>query len=256
MSQKKGWLPAANGDQTPTKSKGTDPSADDIKAKNPKEKKESTQNKTIPRRTQHIPSGNRQLTEAEQRASMEEAKARGLEGDWKAEFCNEWNRRIWFNNNDNNKRYASIADALAGRPIDLTTHPIDRKNNNNNKQKKKKTKVSEGKAAEKLAPRKSSTKKRKANETIAATQDSAVESLASQKRNDSIVIPRKKRRNDETGQASTFLVHAKSNHDTSSNGKIVERHGNEDSSDAKKTSNTAAFAGKEMEMVVTRTVLL
>lgn len=122
---------------------------------------ERIQPKSIPRRTQHIPSGNRHLTESEQLASMEEAKARGLEGGWKAEFHNGWNRRIWIS--PHGLKYASIANALAG--IQIPNDCLDQvKNKKIEKEETKRTTVLsqlEGTNTSKAVPRKATKRKRR-----------------------------------------------------------------------------------------------
>lgn len=73
-----------------------------------------TRTPQIKKKRKHIPSGNRELTEAEVKASLEEAKTRGLSGGWAVEWSNELHRRLWIC--PKGVKYENIADALALQP--------------------------------------------------------------------------------------------------------------------------------------------
>lgn len=95
------------------------------------------------RHLEHIPSGNRHLTESEQLASVEEAKARGLGDGWKAEFNNRLKRRVWVSPRQNRK-YASIPDALAGIPMPALFKSEEREQKRKERQAKVAKKQAEG----------------------------------------------------------------------------------------------------------------
>mmetsp|Transcript_23339 Transcript_23339/g.57430 ORF Transcript_23339/g.57430 Transcript_23339/m.57430 type:complete len:486 (-) Transcript_23339:224-1681(-) len=222
MSLKKNWiskLPNPNNDPKPTSSssknkhseeavlgESEDP-VNDTHSKNDQQEKNQTlsSKESIPRRRrrpQHIPSGNRQLTESEQLASMEEAKARGLEGGWKAEFSNHLNRRVWICPSDNSKKYYTIADALAGIP--MSEHfemPKDKK-------KKRRREPQQRKGTGTTKKKKSSTRKRKldknqAERTLASLDDSSEEESTSLHQLRKRLRRKKKRRHEETDKASS-----------------------------------------------------
>lgn len=154
------------------------------------------------RRTKHILSDKRQLTESEQLASIEEAEARGLKGGWKAEFSNQLNRRVWISP-ENGKRYRTIADALARIPMP------ERKDSQ--KENLGTTAAAQATTKEMSIPRKATRRKRKvdANEaerTVPSLDFSESASLEQRR------IPKKKRRKDshETNKAPlSLLPHAK-----------------------------------------------
>ncbi|CAJ1950219.1 unnamed protein product [Cylindrotheca closterium] len=127
MSLKKGWisriiLPPCKLNNKDPKQNNTNKTTSNADKQQQQQQQPNTQKR---RRIQHIPSGNRRLTESEQLASIEEAKARGLGDGWKAEFSNHLNRRIWIappncsgeGGGGGGQRYYSIADALAGKPM-------------------------------------------------------------------------------------------------------------------------------------------